>query len=111
MSNCKNCYHEKKDKPDPNAPECQICIRNPEYPSKRMPKEIILEGVLLEVPQDMYIAKDRKLFEEKVHLSKEITKDKTRIQDNTYYPNWNPWVVAVDWTGTGNQSYGQNKNT
>lgn len=70
MSNCTGCYHERGNKPDLACLECEICIRNPKYPTMKMPNIKEIDGIGLTVPQDMYISKDRARFEEKRFLKK-----------------------------------------
>ena len=65
MTSCKHCYNALNNKCDTNQKECTICLRNPKYPSMKTEDEVILEGISLSIPQDMYITKDRKAFEEK----------------------------------------------
>jgi len=67
---CEGCYHSFGDKPNPHEKACEICIRNPKYPTKKMPATEVVDGIKLNVPQDMYISKDRKTFEEKVFMQK-----------------------------------------
>lgn len=70
MSNCTGCANAFGDNPNPHAKECEVCIRNPKYPSMKMPEKAMIEGIEIEIPQDMYIAKDRKTFEEKRMMKK-----------------------------------------
>lgn len=89
MSNCTGCYNSFGDKPNPHRKECEICIRNPKYPTMKMPEKAIIEGIELDVPQDMYIARDRKNFEEKILMKKiaELLKEmKKKTKQKPYYP-------------------------
>jgi len=73
LSRCKNCFHSisKKGEPDASCRECNICIRNPEFASKRnFDKKITIEGVTFEAPMDMYITRDRMRYEDYMRMKK-----------------------------------------
>lgn len=72
MSNCKGCFHStEKDEYSPNVKECQICIRNPEFASKRTTdRTVIIEGIAFDVPMDMYVTKDRMRYEDYMRMKK-----------------------------------------
>jgi len=70
MSNCTGCFHSFGDTPNPHARECEFCIRNPKYPTKKMPKKAIVQDIEIDVPQDFYITHDRKKLEERLLLKK-----------------------------------------
>lgn len=103
MSNCKGCFHERNDEPDAVAQECEICIRNPKYPTKMMPERVLINGIEMTVPQDMYISRDRKTYEEKlknrreaelIELLRKASEEKT-----PQYPKpYEPWVPVEPWT-------------
>jgi len=68
---CTGCYHAFGDTPNPHMEECRICLRNPKFPTMRQTEEkILLDGIELKIPQDMYISRDRKNFEEKKFMKK-----------------------------------------
>lgn len=101
MSNCTGCANASGDNPNPHAKECEVCIRNPKYPSRKMPEKAILEGIEIEIPQDMYIARDRKNFEEKrmmKKLSEMISSilSREKKKKNTPRPN-RPWTPKPDY--------------
>lgn len=113
MSNCTGCHNAFGDHPNPHDEICKICIRNPKYPTKRMQELITIDGIEVKVPQDMYIARDRKNFEEKKMLRKlaELMKDfaekskrKPKQPDVYPWPYWDPqkpakpWEYYWDWT-------------
>lgn len=70
MSNCTGCHNAFGDNPNPHAKECTVCIRNPKYPTMKMPEKATIDGIEVTVPQDLYIARDRKNLEEKRMMKK-----------------------------------------
>ena len=65
MSNCTGCYYAlESDEPSEVLERCKICLRNPKFPTKRLPTKITIKGVTLTVPQDFYITKDSKIFQD-----------------------------------------------
>lgn len=74
---CEDCAWQKESLEDPVLTPCDVCIRNPEMPSKRtIPKEANIQGVNIEVPRDMYISID--MFE---ILKVMLDKQKGRIKE------------------------------
>lgn len=94
MSNCKGCFEAFGEDPNPHSLACQICIRNPKYPSMKMPEKAIIEEIELEIPQDMYIAIDRKKFEEKCFMKRlsEILSSLIRKEKEEKRTPYQPWI-------------------
>jgi len=109
MSSCEGCYEAFGDNPNPHSPLCAICIRNPKYPTMKMPEKVIIEGIELSVPQDMYVARDRQNFEQKQFMRKlaEILKslnlkEERKREKPPLLPTWYPeyptsWELYWDW--------------
>lgn len=123
MTNCTGCYHSEKDKSKETCEECRICIRNPEYPSKKMPFKATVNGIEVQVPQDMYISKDRKKLEDRlkeklvINLRKLIeTLKRTSKKEKTLpypypSPGWEPYPPEdVTWTISYQGSNSQTQN-
>lgn len=104
MSNCSGCHHAFGEKPNPHQEECTICIRNPKYPTMKMPEKAVIDGIELTVPQDMYISRDRKSYEEKILMKKlaELmrnlaSKKKEKKPIVWPYPTWKPDPHIKPW--------------
>lgn len=98
MSRCKGCYHAIKEEADPKSEYCRICIRNPIFPTTRMPETAIIEGITVTIPQDMYISKDRKRLEgekqkrEKTLFNKAIERIKRRKEKEKEDSPYSPYI-------------------
>jgi len=135
LTRCKNCFHSisQKGELNPNCRECSICIRSPEYASKRnFNKKIEIEGVTFEAPMDMYISRDRMRYEDYMRMKKitealarreyeDVLKLKKPIRwapdspiiPGITRPNWEYYQRAVEqeWLDNkgGRTSYGKSK--
>jgi len=110
MSNCTGCKHAFGDLANPHEKECEICIRNPKYPTKKMPETAIVDDIELTVPQDMYISRDRASFEQKrlmqriadilrstVPKQRKEEKIEPKFPRMKYRPPPSPWDWYYEW--------------
>lgn len=101
MSRCKSCFHSKTQtgKSDASCRECNICIRNPEFASKRnFDKKITIEGVTFEAPMDMYISRDRMRYEDYMRMKKimEALARKERELGKLEWPKFPQPIIRPD---------------
>lgn len=129
---CNGCFHASVvdgKTPNPECKECLMCLRNPAILSRKdNPKTIIVEGVEFPFPIDMYITRDRLMYEDYMRAKKilqaiqeELDKrqhsnipanDKWRdypiypaTDPQPYYPWWTP-TYRKNWTTTaGDHEY------
>ncbi len=97
MSSCDGCYNYTGKVPDPEQKLCSICIRNPKFPTMKMPEKTIIEGIELTIPQDMFIATDRGKFEEQL-FEKKLTYYRDILKRRIERPTSRPWLLEDEKT-------------
>lgn len=106
MSRCTGCFNSFGDNPNPHNKLCGVCIRNPKYPTERKEEQVIIDGITIDIPQDMYISRDRKAFEEQILMKKLaeaieklqlLEKLKRKPDDDVPLPIWNPRLKPTTW--------------
>lgn len=93
---CYGCFHASivDGKSPSECRECQMCLRNPIIMSRKdNPKTIVVEGIEFPFPIDMYITRDRLMYEDYMRAKKllQAIQEELNKRPQTNIPKHDPW--------------------